>query len=66
MDKELKKIVAALEEQGFTVTPTKRGHLNVYKDGEWVTVFAGTPSDGRGVLNSIAAARRAGFRWKRK
>lgn len=63
MDKDLKKIIKALEAQGFEVTRTKKGHVAVYRDGRFVVMFAGTASDWRGLKNGIAAARRAGFRW---
>lgn len=64
MKKDLKKISKALEEQGFTVKPSKsKQHLIVFKDGRRIAVFSGTPSDHRSWLNSLADARRAGFRW---
>lgn len=63
VNKDLKKVIKALESQGFEVVPTKKGHLAVFLDGRYVTTFAGTSSDWRGVKNAIAAARRAGFRW---
>lgn len=63
MNKDLKKIIKALQEQGFEVTTTKKGHIAVYRDGRFVVMFAGTASDWRGLKNGIAAARRAGFRW---
>lgn len=63
MHKDLKKIAKALEQQGFEVIQTRRGHLVVLKDGRKVATFAGTASDWRSMLNSIADARRAGFRW---
>lgn len=63
MDKDMKKVVRALEAQGFTVIVTKRQHLAVYKDGRLVTTFSGTPSDWRAMKNALAAAKRAGFRW---
>lgn len=63
MDKEMRKIAKALERQGFTVKVTKRGHISVSKDGRFVVVFAGKPSDWRAMRNAIAAARRAGFVW---
>lgn len=63
MNKDLKKIVKALEAQGFEVETTKRGHLMVYRDGRLVVTFAGTASDWRSMKNGIAKARRAGFRW---
>lgn len=63
MDKDMRKVVKALEDQGFEVTTTRRGHLMVSRDGRVVAVFAGTASDWRSFRNSLAAARRAGFRW---
>jgi hypothetical protein len=63
MDKDMKKIVKALESQGFDVEVTRKGHLMVYRDGRLVTTFSGTASDWRAMKNGIAKARRAGFRW---
>ncbi|MGH1563011.1 hypothetical protein [Mumia sp. DW29H23] len=63
MDKDIKKVIKALEDQGFEVRYTRKGHPAVYLDGRFVTTFAGTPSDSRGFRNALAAARRAGFRW---
>jgi hypothetical protein len=66
MHKDLKKIAKALEEQGFTVTITKRGHMAVYRDGRHIATFSGTASDWRSMKNSIADARRGGFEWPPK
>ncbi|MBO3146372.1 hypothetical protein GZ176_11905 [Dermatophilus congolensis] len=63
MDKDLRKIVKALEKQGYTVTLTRRNHVSVSKDGKRVATFSGTPSDRRSLLNGIAALRRTGFTW---
>jgi hypothetical protein len=63
MDKDLRKIANALEAQGFEVVTTRKGHLMVYRDGRWIGTFAGTPSDWRGVRNTLARLKRAGFRW---
>lgn len=63
MKKEMREIVAALEEQGFEVRTTRKGHLSVSRDGRIVVVFAGTPSDWRSMRNAISRARRAGFVW---
>jgi predicted RNA binding protein YcfA (HicA-like mRNA interferase family) len=63
MHKDLRKMVKALEAQGFETQTTKQGHVQVRKDGLVVTVFGGTPSDHRSWLNSLARARRAGFIW---
>lgn len=63
VNKDLKKIVKALEAQGFEVKVTKRGHVIVTRNGHFVATFAGTASDWRGLKNSLARARKAGFRW---
>ncbi|MFI0742459.1 hypothetical protein ACH4PU_30935 [Streptomyces sp. NPDC021100] len=52
----------ALEKQGFEVRQTKNGHYQVFKDGGFVTVLPGTPSDHRSLKNSMAYLRRAGFK----
>lgn len=63
MNKDLKKIIKALKEQGFDVEVTKKGHIAVYRDGRFVAMFAGTPSDWRSMKNGLAAVKRAGFKW---
>jgi hypothetical protein len=63
MRKELRKLIKALEDQGFDITVTTKQHYMVWLDGEFVTTLPGTPSDWRSLKNSIAAARRFGFRW---
>lgn len=63
MHKDLRKIMKALIDQDFEVTFTSRGHMVVTKDGEFVTVFAGTPSDGRSWKNGLAHCKRRGFQW---
>lgn len=63
MNKDLKKILAALTDQGFTVTVTAKGRHQVTKGGQWVTTFGNTSGDHRALRNGIAAARRHGFRW---
>lgn len=64
MDKDTEKVLKALREQGFETRTTTRGHVRVFgPDGKYVTTFAGTGSDWRGIKNGIAQARRAGFRW---
>jgi len=63
MGNDLRKIVKALREQGFEVTRTQRGHYEVRRDGRKVATFSGTPSDRRSWKNSLADAKRAGFKW---
>lgn len=63
MDKDLRKIVDALEDQGFVVRTTKKGHLVVTLNGAMITTLSGTASDHRSLRNGLAHLRRAGFRW---
>lgn len=63
MNKDLKKIIKALEGQGFTVDVTKRGHVVVKKDGRMVATLAGTASDHRSIKNGLSYLKRAGFQW---
>ena len=63
MDKDLKKIVKALRAAGYDVSPTRRGHIRVSRDGRAVTTFSGTASDWRAHRNALAALRRDGFQW---
>ncbi|MBK8868029.1 MAG: hypothetical protein IPN45_08235 [Actinomycetales bacterium] len=30
---DLKKLIAAIEAEGYTIAPTRRGHVRVYRDG---------------------------------
>lgn len=61
MRKDVKQFVRALEEQGFTTKTTRKGHITVWKDSQWVTTIPGTPSDHRSLKNSESAARRFEF-----
>lgn len=65
MHKDLRKLVKALEEQGFDVEPSSKGHQIVRKDGRRVATIAGTASDSRARMNAVADLRRAGFVWNR-
>jgi len=62
MNKDLKKLVAKLDAQGFTTKVTRKGHITVYKGQEWITTMSGTPSDRRSGKNSLARLKNAGFR----
>jgi hypothetical protein len=65
LEKEVRKIVREAERQGFRVRPTKKGWI-IYgrHEGQGCVVLHRTPSDQRGLKNSIADLRRLGFRWK--
>lgn len=62
--KDMRRLLDALEAQGFSVQPTKNGHYTVYKGKEWITTFSGTPSCSRAAKNSLSPLRRAGFVWR--
>jgi predicted RNA binding protein YcfA (HicA-like mRNA interferase family) len=62
--KELRSLIRALEDQGFTVQRTRRGHWLVRDaKGQAVATMAGTPSDHRSWRNSLARLKRAGLVW---
>lgn len=61
MKKDIRCLIKALQQQGFEIRTTKRGHHLISKDGVIVASLAGTPSDYRSIRNSLAALRRAGF-----
>jgi len=64
---DLRKILKALEEQGFTVERTKGGHWLVRNpEGRAVATIAGTTSDHRSMRNVLTYLRRAGFVWPPK
>jgi hypothetical protein len=63
MNKDLRKLLEAAKEQGFTWNLSKKGHPMVYLNEELITTFSGTPSDGRSFLNALAPLKRAGFKW---
>jgi len=60
--KDIAKVIRELRAQGFEVKPGRSGHWKVYKDGRLIATLPATPSDVRGVRNTIAVLRRAGFR----
>lgn len=66
MDKDLKKIIKALKAQGFEIEVTKKQHVMVFMNGRSIATFSGTASDWRSMQNSIADARKAGFKWPPK
>lgn len=64
MGSDLRKVLKALEDQGFVVTRSRNSHWLIHTaEGRMVGVLAGTASDSRSLKNSIAVLKRAGFRW---
>jgi len=63
MNKDMKKLIKKLADQGFTVTATRNGHYLVRDaSGAAITSIAGTASDHRSIKNSLSPLKRAGFR----
>ena len=63
VDKDIRKIVEALKDQGFEVTETKKAHLVVSLNGQRVATLSQRRQDPRGLLNALAYLKRAGFDW---
>lgn len=64
MNKDLRKLIRALEEAGYQPVETKKGHIMILdQDGRRVTTFSGTASDKRSWLNALAPLKRRGFQW---
>jgi len=59
--REFRPLVEAAVAQGWTVTPTKGGHLKFQSPKGDVVFAAGTPSDWRAMKNVRAHLRRAGL-----
>jgi len=66
-NRELRRLIAAIEAAGGQVDPpTRGGHHKVYYQGQLITTLASTPSEYRGRKNDIANLRRAGLRLTTK
>ena len=59
--KDGKQLVKQLRLQGFECRTTRRGHIQVRRQGQVVAVMAGTPSDRRSWRNTLADLKRVGF-----
>ena len=67
MDKDLRKLIKALEADGYQIVIAKSGHIKVYDEaGRMVAVLSGTPSDWRSRRNELRELKRRGFRWPPK
>lgn len=59
--KDIKKLLKQLRNAGFEIRYTTDGHPMVYRDGEYITKLATSPSDKRGIKNALAQLKRSGF-----
>lgn len=62
--KEAKEIVRAALKQGWRVVDKKKGWALYDPSGKHMEMLHKTPSDHRGLANSVARMRRYGFKWK--
>lgn len=60
--KEATQLVKALRAQGFEVELNGGNHWSARRNGRFITTFAQTPSDPRGLKNAIARLKKAGYR----
>lgn len=60
-NKEISKLIKAIEKQRFTVKRTAKGHYQVRKGPTLITLLPGTPSDHRSLKNSLSYLKKAGF-----
>ena len=56
--KDIKKLLKQLRRAGFEIRYTTDGHPKVYRDGEYITKLATSPS---GIKNALAQLKRSGF-----
>jgi len=64
MNKDIRRLLRALEDDGYTWRLSSNGHPIVYAPtGERVTTLPGTPSDHRSMKNALAPLKRRGFQW---
>lgn len=61
MDKDTKKLVKALEDNGYEVRMRSSGHATVFApSGDYVTGLAGSPSERKGWSNVLSRIKRVG------
>jgi hypothetical protein len=62
--KEVWELVKAAKKQGWRVKETKKGYLLLDPSGQHKEQVHMTPSDPRGLCDSLSRMRRFGFKWK--
>lgn len=64
MGNDMRRLLKALEHQGFSVERTRKGHWLVRDaEGFAVATISGTASDHRSWQNALRYLKAAGFRW---
>ncbi len=60
--KEIRRLVKALQSQGWRVEETKKGHFLAYApNGVGLVTIPGTPSDHRSLRNTVSELRKHGY-----
>jgi hypothetical protein len=62
--KEVWELVKAAKKQGWRVKETKKGYLLFDPSGRHKELLHKTPSDPRGLRDSLSRMRRFGFKWR--
>jgi hypothetical protein len=62
--KEVREVVRAAQRQGWRVVEKKKGWALYDPSGEHMEMLHKTPSDRRGLMNSVARMKRYGFERK--
>ena len=66
MHRDMKKILKALEKDGYSITYSRNGHPVIKKNGKHVAITSGTPSDWRSWKNFTQQLKRSGFNWPKQ
>lgn len=61
--KEVRELLASLEEQGCTIIPTRKGWRVLFPNGTGTTMLHRSYSDHRSYNNLRADIRRGGLHW---
>lgn len=64
VQKEVWELVKAAKKQGWRVKETKSGYFLFDPSGQHKELLHKTPSDPRGLRDSLSRMRRFGFKWK--
>lgn len=62
--KEVREVIKEAERQGWRAVEKKKGIAVYDPSGRFMEMLHKTPSDHRGLKNSIGRMRRYGFTWK--
>lgn len=62
MDKETRRLLKALVDQGATIVNGRSGHLKVYRGAAFIGAISKTPGDHRTRKNEATRLRRGGFK----